>query len=133
MRELFPRRAGRGMVVLVVAPDRSVMSADHLLVWNARGLNSRARRSVVRDTVAQQRASIVCVQESKVANFGETLCHEITGIDFDYVYLPATGVAGGAVVYWRRDPWRDCARCAPLLDHRRAHSSQRTGPAVVAH
>ena len=49
------------------------------------------------------------MQESKVANFGVTLCHEITGIDFDYVYLPATGVAGGAVVCWRRDLWRASA------------------------
>ena len=49
------------------------MSANHLLVWNARGLNSRARRSVVRDIVVQQRASVVCLQESKVENFSVTI------------------------------------------------------------
>ena len=74
------------------------MSANHLLVRNARGLNSRARRNVVRDIVAQQRASIVCLQESKVENFSVSMNHEITGIDFNYISLPASGVAGGAVV-----------------------------------
>ena len=75
------------------------MSANHLLIRNARGLNSRARRNVVRDIVAQQRASIVCLQESKVENFSVSMNHEITGIDFNYyISLPASGVAGGAVV-----------------------------------
>lgn len=30
---------------------------------------------------------------------------EITGLDFDYLSLPASGVAGGAVISWRRDLW----------------------------
>ena len=75
------------------------MSANHLVVWNARGLNTSARCSVVRDIiVAQRRASIVCLQESKVANFSVAMNNEIAGNDFDYFCLPAVGVAGGAVV-----------------------------------
>jgi exonuclease III len=81
------------------------MRANHLLIWNARGLNSCARRSVVRDIVMQQRASIVCLQESKVADFSVTLNNDIVGNDFDYVCLPAVGVARGAVISWRRDLW----------------------------
>jgi len=115
MRELFPRRAGRGMVVLVVAPDRSVMSADHLLVWNARGLNSRARRSVVRCIVAQQRASIVCVQESMQGR--ERRCNLVHRRRWSCRLLAS----------------RICARRAPLLDHHLAHSSQWIRPTVVAH
>jgi len=49
------------------------MSDNHILFWNARGLNSRARRSVVRNIVQQQQASIVCLQESKIANFSVSL------------------------------------------------------------
>jgi hypothetical protein len=44
------------------------MSNNHVLTWNACGLNCRARRSVVRDSIVQQRASVVCLQESKVAD-----------------------------------------------------------------
>lgn len=81
------------------------MSANHLLVWNARGLNSRARRSAVRDIVEQQRASLVCLQETKVQLLSVSMNCDITGIDFDYACLPADGMAGGALVAWRRDLW----------------------------
>lgn len=33
------------------------------------------------------------------------LNYDITGIDFDYIYLLASGVAGGAIISWRRDLW----------------------------
>lgn len=79
----------------------------HLLVWNAHGLNSRVRRNVVRSIVEQQRASIVCLQETKIKNFSVSLNIEITCFDFDYVSLPASGMAGGAVISWRRDLWSD--------------------------
>jgi exonuclease III len=73
------------------------MSANHVLVWNARGLNSRARRSAVRDIVEQHRISVVCLQETKVQDFSVSRNIDTTGIDYDYAYLPAIGVAGGAL------------------------------------
>ena len=82
------------------------MSANHILTWNARGLNSRARHSVVRDIVAQQRSSIVCLQESKVATFSVSMNIDVTGIDFDYISLPAIGIAWG-----RRDLWNASLPC----------------------
>jgi exonuclease III len=57
------------------------MSDNHILVWNARGLNSRARRSVVRDIVEQQRASIVCLQETKLESLPNSINIELTGFD----------------------------------------------------
>jgi len=81
------------------------MSANHILGWNASGLNSRARRSAVRDIVEQQRISVVCLQESKVERLSVSMNIDITGIDFDYVCLPAIGIACGALVAWRRDLW----------------------------
>lgn len=60
---------------------------------------------VLLDIVEQQRASIVCLQESKVAQPSVTMNTELTSNDFDYAYLPAVGVAGGAITSWRRDLW----------------------------
>lgn len=82
------------------------MSTNHLHVWNAHGLNSRAQRSVVRDIVEQHRASIVCLQETKLQHLSVSMNTDLTGFHYDFVYLPATGVAGGACVAWRRDLWR---------------------------
>jgi exonuclease III len=36
-------------------------------VWNVRGLNGRARRNVVREFLVQHRATVVCLQETKVS------------------------------------------------------------------
>ena len=87
------------------------MSTNHLLVWNARGLNNRACRNVVRDVAKQQRASIVCLQETKVANLSASMNAELTGASFDFACLPAIGVAGGAVTSWRRDLWSVSSSC----------------------
>ena len=87
------------------------MSMNHLLVWNARGLNNRARRNVVRDVAEQQRASIVCLQETKVANLSASMNADLTGAGFDFACLPAIGVAGGAVTSWRRDLWSVSSSC----------------------
>lgn len=34
--------------------------------WNVRGLNSRAKRNVVREIVASSLASVACIQETKL-------------------------------------------------------------------
>jgi exonuclease III len=81
------------------------MSANHLLIWNARDLNCRARRSVVRDIVEPHRTSVFCLQETKIEDLHVATNIEITGIDFDYAYLPAAGAAGGTLVAWRRNLW----------------------------
>lgn len=82
------------------------MSDNHTLIWNARGLNSCARRNVMRDIVEQQRASIVCLQETKLQHLSVIMNTELTGFDYDFVFLPAIGAAGEASVAWRRDLWR---------------------------
>jgi len=91
--------------------QRSTMSTNHLLVWNACGLNNRARRNVVHDVAEQQRASIVCLQETKVANLSASMNADLTGASFDFACLPAIGVAGGAVTSWRRDLWSVSSSC----------------------
>ena len=83
----------------------SQMSDNHLLLWNARGLNSRARRNVLRNIVELQRASIVCVQETKLSNISASINTELTGSCYDFGFLPASGVAGDASISWRVDQW----------------------------
>jgi exonuclease III len=42
------------------------MSSGNIVIWNVCGLNSRARRNVVRELVASEHPSIVCLQETKL-------------------------------------------------------------------
>jgi hypothetical protein len=41
------------------------MSEHNMFIWNVRGLNSRARRDVVCEFLARERASVVCLVETK--------------------------------------------------------------------
>lgn len=70
MRELFPawKRFGSRRAPL---PRRSnsFMDQEKLLYWNVHGLNSRARRSVVRNVMTSEHMLLLCLQETKVHNF----------------------------------------------------------------
>ena len=81
------------------------MSSDNCFVWNVRGLNGRDRRNVVRDLVSQERATLVCLQETKLSTICNPLANEILGSMFDYDYLPSLNVAGGILLGWHRDHW----------------------------
>lgn len=65
-------------------------------------LNSCARRDVVREFLAHERASIVCLVETKLHVLMPNLAIDIMGSDLDYVCLPSEGASGGIVVAWRR-------------------------------
>lgn len=76
-----------------------------MFIWNVRGLNSRARRNVVREFVSQERASVVCLVETKLDVISPSLASDITGTAFDYVCLPSDGYSGGIEVAWARESW----------------------------
>jgi hypothetical protein len=78
------------------------MSANHLLIWNAQGLNSRAQRSVIHSIAPEQRASIICIHESKLVLFDNSLNIDLAGFDYDYAYLPSVGYSSGSVLCWHR-------------------------------
>lgn len=78
------------------------MSYEQFLIWNARGLNSRARRTAVRDVISLERVVVVCLQETKVAVFSVNMLNELLGPDFDYSFLPSIGVSRGVLIGWRR-------------------------------
>jgi exonuclease III len=62
------------------------------VVWNVRGLNSRAPRTAVRIAVSEACASVVCVSESKLDDVTLVDIVECFGPGFDgFAYLPALG------------------------------------------
>jgi hypothetical protein len=63
---------------------------DNCLVWNVRGLNDHARRNVVRD----ERATLVCLQETKLPNLCTALANKILGTMFDYDCLLSVDALG---------------------------------------
>lgn len=71
-----------------------------MLNWNVRGLNNPNRRDVVRDMVTSTRATIVCLQETKLQCFDDRLIAQTLGYQFtgNYSYLPAAGVRGGILI-----------------------------------
>jgi exonuclease III len=78
------------------------MNPSSILIWNARGLNSKARRDVVRYVILSSQAEIVCIQETKVANMNQPLFLSVFGSAFDkFVDLPAQGTRGGVLIAWK--------------------------------
>lgn len=81
------------------------MDSEHILIWNVRGLNSRARRNVVRNLAAQERVSLITLQETKLDNCTDSLVMEMLGVELDYLTLPASHTCGGILLGWKRDVW----------------------------
>jgi exonuclease III len=71
------------------------MSDNNILIWNVRGLNARPRRDVVRELVAAERPSIVCLKETKLGVISPYDVMQIMGTGFEYFYLPAEQTRGG--------------------------------------
>ena len=75
------------------------------LVWNVRGLNDRARRTVVRSLVAAHRPSFVCLQETKISDRVADFAIEILGTTFQYDFVPSVGASGGILLAWSSPAW----------------------------
>lgn len=75
------------------------MDLSNILIWNARGLNSNARRDVVRGVVNDCRLDIMCLQETKLAYISNWDAISILGSDFDnFVFLSADETTGGILM-----------------------------------
>ncbi|PUV26829.1 hypothetical protein PAHAL_J014000 [Panicum hallii] len=78
------------------------MNLSSILVWNARGLNNKARRDCVRETILSSRADIICLQETKVSDLFPHLLLSVCGSEFDkFLTLPADGTRGGILIDWK--------------------------------
>ena len=72
-----------------------------ILVWNVRGLNSMARHSAVFQVVEAARASVVCLQETKMEIMSSELVNQCLGNKFeDFYYVLAVGTRGGILLAW---------------------------------
>jgi exonuclease III len=72
-----------------------------IAVWNARGLNNPARRAAVKVAVANARASLVCISETKLHAVTAFDIVECFGPHFDgFIYLPTVGSTGGVLIAW---------------------------------
>ena len=70
-----------------------------LVGWNTRGLNDQAKQDTVREFLTSVRASIVCLQETKMAVIGQFLLIQCLGPVFDgFLFLPADGTRGGILL-----------------------------------
>jgi hypothetical protein len=63
-----------------------------------RGLNARSHRNGIRELVASERASLVCLQETKLYVISNYDVIQFLGPDFNYCYLPAEQTRGGILV-----------------------------------
>lgn len=83
------------------------MSEQHCVIfnWNVRGLNSSARRKVVRDQVQETGCTIVGLQETKMEHIDDRVVTESLGTRFreQYLVLPSEGASGGILLAVDKD------------------------------
>lgn len=74
------------------------MSQDnvYLFNWNVRVLNSKAKQDAVKVILQQYGATLVCLQETKIASINNRIILNTLGQRFvrHYVALPADGTRG---------------------------------------
>lgn len=75
------------------------MSSLKILVWNARGLNSSAKRSVVSQVVGASGANLVCIQETKLQCISLDVVRQCLGNEFlSFYFLSSVGTRGGILL-----------------------------------
>lgn len=57
-------------------PDSMNQANCNILNWNVRGLNAAARRDCVREFVEQLKATIICLQETKLSHVDDAVIVE---------------------------------------------------------
>jgi hypothetical protein len=57
-----------------------------------------AHHAVVADLVTQERASLVCVHETKLSVIDDSLMNCMLGVSFQYAFVLAMGTLGGILV-----------------------------------
>ena len=77
------------------------MMNENCLIWNVRGLNSRACRNVVREMDAQ----LISQQETKLDDCDAQLISEMCGWGFDYYHKPAVNSSGGILIASKSNTW----------------------------
>ncbi|PNT70435.1 hypothetical protein BRADI_2g11746v3, partial [Brachypodium distachyon] len=75
-----------------------------ILCWNVQGLHNSACRQTICELATAAKASILCLQETKVSSFDPPLARETTGaVCSSWFSLPADGTRGGIAIFWNPD------------------------------
>jgi exonuclease III len=111
-----------------------------ILNWNIHGLNAPIKRDVVRNMVSSTKATIACIQETKIQQFDDHLVSETLGQKFkaNFSFLPASRTSGGILITVSKDHFKLVAssrthftltaRIQMLNDGRSGASLAYTGP-----
>lgn len=72
----------------------------NIICWNVRGLNDGAKRASVRNQILSIGATLVCLQETNITNWNQTLLTETVGPSMVYnaAHLPSIGASGGILI-----------------------------------
>jgi len=72
------------------------MLGENCLVWNVRGLNSRARRDVVRELVDNENILLLSIQETKIVDFPDALLGKFAAQDLIFSFSRHVALAVGS-------------------------------------
>jgi len=81
------------------------MLGQHVFIWNARGLNSWARRDVVREFLQQERASVVCLVETKIDVLWPHMVSRSNELKHWLCVFASKCASGGIIIAWSRTSW----------------------------
>ncbi|CAN6371768.1 unnamed protein product [Urochloa humidicola] len=70
---------------------------------------------MVYQLVAQERISLLTLQETKLNSCNDALILSMLGTGFDYYELPAIDTCGGILLAWKRDVWS--ISCPTIRNH----------------
>jgi exonuclease III len=72
-----------------------------MISWNVRGLNSKEKRSQIRNALKMWNGEIICLQETKMSNIGRAEIGSLWGNRFaGWVFLESEGASGGVLIMW---------------------------------
>jgi len=73
-----------------------------VLSWNVRGINSDKKWNSIRDRITESFCDIICLQETKRAQFDATFIRNFCPPSFDrFDCIPFVGASGGSIVIWK--------------------------------
>jgi exonuclease III len=73
----------------------------NILCWNIRGFNSSNKWDAVRNKIEESGYFIICIQETKRAEFDSSFIHQFSPRRFDsFDYIPSIGASGGTLILW---------------------------------
>ena len=72
-----------------------------ILSWNVRGANDSSKRKVIKTFIRNQRADVICIQETKIQAMSDYIARSIgSGRFIEWKVVNAEGASGGILVCW---------------------------------